>query len=89
MAEIFIKDIAYIGFNSSSAWAKRFEPGYLNPGMIPFFYQNMVGDFDNLQLGFSLGFNVPKYAKIYYNLFIDEADLGASDFFHQAVASGS
>ncbi|WP_449189745.1 hypothetical protein [Treponema lecithinolyticum] len=87
MAEIFIKDIAYIGFNSSSVWAKRFEPGYLNPGMIPFFYQNMVGDFDNLQLGFSLGFNVPKYAKIYYNLFIDEADLGASDFFHQAGAS--
>jgi len=87
MAEIFIKDTVYLGFNSSSIWVKRFELGYLNPGMIPFIYQNMVGDFDNLQFGLSFGVNIPSYAKIYYNLFIDEAVLTASDFFHQAGAS--
>ncbi|MGI5172165.1 hypothetical protein H0R92_00995 [Treponema sp. OMZ 840] len=87
MAELFIKDIAYIGFTSSAVWVKRFELGYLNPGMIPFFYQNMIGDFDNLQLGFAVGFNIPKYAKLYYNLFIDEAILNDDNFFHNPRAS--
>ena len=87
MAELFIKDIAYIGFLSSAVWVKRFELGYLNPGMIPFFYQNMIGDFDNLQLGFAVGFNIPKHAKLYYNLFIDEAILNDDNFFHNPRAS--
>ncbi|WP_428768060.1 hypothetical protein V1L52_06465 [Treponema sp. HNW] len=87
MAEFFIKDIFYLGFNSSSIWVKRFEPGYLNPGMIPFIYQNMIGDFDNLQFGLFAGITIPQYAKIYYNLFIDEAQLDDDDFFHNPRAS--
>jgi len=87
MAELFIKNIVYVGFTSSAVWVKRFEPGYLNPGMIPFLYQNMVGDFDNLQMELSLGIKIPRYAYIYYNFFLDEALLSADDFFHQAGAS--
>lgn len=87
MAEIFITDIAYIGFTSSAVWVKRFELGYLNPGMIPLFYQNNVGDFDNLQFGLAVGINIPKYVKLYYNLFVDEMKPDEDDFFHNPRAS--
>ena len=82
MAELFISDIAYIGFTSSVVWTKRFELGYLNPGMIPLFYQNNIGDFDNLYSGLALGINIPKYAKFYYNIYIDELVPQADNFFH-------
>ena len=87
MAEIFIRDSVYLGLKSSSVWVKRFEPGYLNPGMLPFLYQNMVGDFDNLQMELSFGIKIPRYAHIYYNFFLDEGDFSATDIFHQAGAS--
>lgn len=87
MAEFLIKNIVYFGFNSTAIWVKRFEPGYLNPAMIPFIYQNMIGDFDNLQFGLFFGINIREHARVYYNLFLDEAVLTASDFFHQAGAS--
>lgn len=87
MAELFIGKWGYLGFNSSAIWVKRFDMGYLNPLMVPLLYQTMAGDFDNLQFGIMAGINFPKYAKIYYNLFIDEFDPGASHFFHQAGTS--
>lgn len=87
LAELCIKDIFYAGITSSAIWVKRFELSYLNPGFFPMFAQSIVGDFDNVQMGLSLGLKIPKYAQAYYNLFIDEVDPAATDIFHQAGAS--
>ncbi len=83
MGEVFIGDYVYLGINSTAIWPKRFELGYLIPGMIPFFYQNMIGDFDNLQMGLSFGINAPKHANFYFNIFMDELNLASEDFFHK------
>ncbi len=83
MGEIFIDNVAYLGLQSSAVWPKRFELGYLLPGLIPFVNQNTIGDFDNVQFGISLGANFPEYAKFYYNLFIDEINLTLDDFLHK------
>ena len=72
MLELFAREWAYFAVSSSVVWAKRFELGYGNPGMLGALYQNMIGDFDNVQVGFHFGFNVPKYLKFYGGWFIDE-----------------
>ena len=65
MLELFARECAYFAVSSSVVCAKRFELGYGNPGMLGALYQNMIGDFDNVQVGFHFGFNVPKYLKFY------------------------
>ncbi len=83
MGELFIKDVVYMGVQSTAIWPKRFELGYLLPGMIPFVNQNTLGDYENVQIGLSLGANLPEYATFYYNLFIDEVNVTVDDFFHK------
>ena len=70
--ELFGGDWVYFALSSSAIWPKRFELGYGHPGMLGILYQNMIGDFDNLQLGIHFAFNVPKYLKVYAGWFIDE-----------------
>lgn len=82
LAEFFITQWAYLGISSSVVWPKRFEPGYGHPGMMSFIYQNMIGDFDNMQLGVTFGFNVPSYLKLYGGVFIDEINLLQDNFTH-------
>ena len=72
MLELFGGDWVYFALSSSAIWPKRFELGYGHPGMLGILYQNMIGDFDNLQLGIHFAFNVPKYLKVYAGWFIDE-----------------
>lgn len=72
MVELFGGDWVYFSLMSSAVWPKRFELGYGHPGMLGILYQNMIGDFDNLQFGVQFGFNLPKYFKIYAGWFIDE-----------------
>lgn len=81
-AEFFIKEWASIGINSAVIWPKRYELGYGHPGIFTFIYQNMIGDFDNMQIGFNLGFNIPKHVNFYYNMFIDEMHLQTKPFFN-------
>lgn len=72
MLELFGGDWVYFALSSSAIWPKRFELGYGHPGMLGILYQNMIGDFDNLQFGIHFAFNVPKYLKVYAGWFIDE-----------------
>lgn len=81
--ELFLGKWVYLALNSSVILPKRMELGYLNPGYFQFFYQNLIGDFDNMQIGISLGLNVPKYLRAYFNIFLDEVNLQSSDFFHR------
>ena len=83
MIEFFPTDWFYFAFYDAVIWPKRFEIGYLMPGLDNYLYQNMIGDFDNMQLGFSLDFKIPKYGEIYYNMFIDEVNFLVDDFFHR------
>lgn len=80
--EFFAKEWAYFGLNSSVIWPKRFELGYGHPGMMALFYQNMIGDFDNMQIGLAGGFNVPGYLKFYFSVFADEISPGAGNLVH-------
>ncbi|MDY3940275.1 MAG: hypothetical protein SOZ27_08400 [Spirochaetia bacterium] len=72
MVEFFGGEWVYFSLMSSAVWPKRFELGYGHPGMLGILYQNMIGDFDNLQFGAQFGFNLPKYFRFYAGWFIDE-----------------
>ncbi|MCL2442175.1 MAG: hypothetical protein FWD13_01765 [Treponema sp.] len=74
MLEFDIKNYFHIGFGSSVIWPKRFELGYLFPFMDNFLYQNNVGDFDNLALFLNLKGQYPGLGKIWFSLFMDEAN---------------
>ncbi|MGL4982712.1 MAG: hypothetical protein ACRC4W_07685 [Treponemataceae bacterium] len=80
--DFYIGKWVHLGITSSAVWAKRAEFGYLNPGMFMFFYQNMIGDFDNMQIGLNLGVNIPKYARLYFSFFLNEISFEVEDFLH-------
>lgn len=58
--------------NSAVVFTKRFEMGYSNPLMIPLFYQNMVGDFDNLYFGGTLVIKLPPWGRIFADVLLSE-----------------
>jgi hypothetical protein len=67
----------YVSFDiiDSVVWPKRFELGYLVPIVSNFFYQNNVGDFDNMALTFNLKLQYPGLGNIWFSLFLDEMKL--------------
>ena len=73
----------YCGATGSVVFPKRIELGYMDPFMLPFLYQNMIGDFDNVQLGLFTGYNIPNIVHIYASLFTDELNVQVSDFFNK------
>ncbi|MCI6954088.1 MAG: DUF4131 domain-containing protein [Spirochaetia bacterium] len=81
MLELFMGKWAYLSLSSSTVWPKRFELGYGHPGMLPILYQNMIGDFDNLQFGAHFRISYPEYFKIYSGIYIDEMKF-SKNFFH-------
>ncbi len=81
--QINIGKYFYFGATGSVVWAKRFELAYLNPLMLPFLTQSLVGDFDNVQLGLYTGFTIPNIINLYMSLFIDEVNITVSDFLNK------
>lgn len=73
----------YLGATGSVVWPKRLELGYMNPFLLPFLYQNMIGDFDNMQLGLFAGFTIPNITHLYASLFMDELNIMVSDFLNK------
>ncbi len=69
-----------ISVNSAVVFPKRFELGYMNPLTIPLFYQNTIGDFDNLYLGGTLVVNVPEWGRLYVDALASE--LRSLDLFY-------
>jgi hypothetical protein len=84
MLEINPGKILHIDFGSATVWPKRFDLGYIFPVNSNFFYQNNVGDFDNLALFGTLEIRIPGKAKLWGSLYLDEArfDMNLSNFFH-------
>lgn len=72
----------HFDFGSATVWPKRFDLGYLFPINSNFFYQNNVGDFDNLALFADLEFRLPGFGKIWGSLYVDEINLNQKPFLH-------
>ncbi|GHV93772.1 hypothetical protein AGMMS50293_00920 [Spirochaetia bacterium] len=71
----------HFDFGSATVWPKRFDLGYIFPINSNFFYQNNVGDFDNLALFMDIEFRFPGVAKIWGSLFVDEIRPALGSFF--------
>ncbi len=65
-------DWLYIGVQEAVIWPKRLEFGYLNPLIFSSLYQGMIGDYDNIYGGLSLGLSVPKHIDFYGSFYFDE-----------------
>lgn len=76
-AEINYKNYFHFGFGSSAVWAKRLEFGYLFPLIDNFFYQNFVGDFDNVALHLNLKGQYPGLGKLWFSFFLDELEISS------------
>jgi hypothetical protein len=69
------KDFLFVDIGESVIWPKRFELGYILPFVNSFFYQNGIGDFDNLAMFFNVKARYPGLGDIWFSLFLDEASL--------------
>jgi hypothetical protein len=56
-------------------WPKRFEMGYPLPTVNSFFYQNNVGDFDNLSMFMSVKGNLPGLGRAWFTFYDDESEI--------------
>jgi hypothetical protein len=83
MLEFNIKKYVHFDFGSATVWPKRLDPGYIFPVNSNFFYQNNVGDFDNLALFANLEGRWPGIGKIWVSLFVDEVNFTLDKFFHK------
>ena len=75
MLEFNIKNFLHIDFGDAVVWPKRFELGYPFPLLSSFFYQNNIGDFDNLAMFFNIKGNIPGIASAWVSFFCDELEI--------------
>jgi len=75
--EINYKNYFHIDFGSSAIWAKRLELGYIYPLLDNFFYQNFIGDFDNMAIHLNLKGQYPGLGKLWFSLFMDEIEISS------------
>jgi hypothetical protein len=75
--EFNYKNYFHIDFGSIAIWSKRFELGYLFPLLDNFFYQNFIGDFDNMAIHINLKGQYPGLGKIWFSFFMDEMEISS------------
>ena len=72
MLQLRYKNYLYLDFFDAVVWPKRFELGYISPITNSFFYQNNIGDFDNMIMGANLKLQYPGLGNIWFSVFVDE-----------------
>jgi len=72
MLQFKYKNYLFFDITDNVVYPKRFEPGYISPITNSFFYQNNIGDYDNLSLSFNLMGQVPNIGNIWVSFFMDE-----------------
>jgi hypothetical protein len=77
LAEINIKEYFHIDFGSSVVWPKRLEFGYLFPLIDNYFYQNFIGDFDNVAIHLNIRGQYPGIGKLWVSFFMDEMEISS------------
>jgi hypothetical protein len=75
--ELNYKNYFHIDFGSTAVWSKRFELGYIFPLLDNFFYQNYIGDFDNMAIHLNLKGQYPGLGKIWFSFFLDELEISS------------
>jgi hypothetical protein len=75
--ELNYKNYFHIDFGSAAIWAKRFEMGYVYPLLDNFFYQNFIGDFDNMAIYLNLKGQYPGLGKLWFSFFMDEMEISS------------
>jgi hypothetical protein len=75
--EINYKNYFHIDFGSAAIWAKRFELGYIFPLLDNFFYQNYIGNFDNMAIHLNLKGQYPGLGKLWFSIFLDEVEMSS------------
>jgi hypothetical protein len=73
MLEFKYKNYFYFDIGEAVVWNKRFELGYLSPITNHIFYQNNIGDFDNVSMFFNIKAQYPALGKIWFSVYWDEA----------------
>jgi len=72
MLQFKYKNYLFFDFADAVVWPKRFELGYISPIINSFFYQNNVGDFDNMAMSFNLKAQYPGLGNVWISFFMDE-----------------
>jgi hypothetical protein len=75
--ELNYKNYFHIDFGSSAVWPKRFELGYIFPLLDNFFYQNYIGDFDNMAIHLNVKGQYPGIGKLWVSFFLDEIEISS------------
>jgi hypothetical protein len=79
LVEFNYKNYLHLDFGSSVIWPKRFELGYLFPLTDNFFYQNNIGDFDNLDLFVNLK-GTFGFGNLWASFFLDEINFESGQY---------
>jgi hypothetical protein len=72
MLQFRYKNYLFFDFVDAVIWPKRFEFGYMSPVTNSFFYQNNIGDFDNMAMSFNLKAQYPGVGNVWASFFMDE-----------------
>ncbi|MCL2608477.1 MAG: hypothetical protein FWD94_01030 [Treponema sp.] len=73
MLQFRYKNYFFLDLGEMVVWPKRFEIGYLSPITNSIFYQNNIGDFDNMAAMVNLKTRRPGFGSVWASLFWDEA----------------
>jgi len=73
MLKFNYKNYLFLDLGEAVVWAKRFELGYISPITNTIFYQNNIGDFDNMSAMVNIKAQYPGIGNIWVSLFWDEA----------------
>ena len=73
MLQFNYKNYLFLDLGEAVVWAKRFELGYISPITNTIFYQNNIGDFDNMSAMVNIKAQYPGIGNIWVSLFWDEA----------------
>lgn len=75
--EVNYRNYLHFGVGSSAVWPKRFEFGYMFPLVDNFFYQNFIGDFDNMAIHLNVKGQYPGIGKIWFSFYMDELEISS------------
>ena len=75
MMQFRFKNYLCFDFIDAVVYPKRFELGYISPITNSFFYQNNIGDFDNMAITLNLKAQYPGVGALWFSFFVDEMNL--------------
>ena len=73
MLQFRYKNYFFMDIGEAVVWPKRFELGYISPITSSIFYQNNIGDFDNMVAIANIKAQYPGLGNIWASLYWDEA----------------